>query len=258
MNKLFVLPNAITTFGLACGLFIIFKMSMLQNIAQEPALLNMVVLLLLVACVADVLDGAIARAVKAESDFGLFFDSISDAVTFGVAPSVIVLKTFNLPPDAEWAFFINASAMVYSICGILRLVRFSVIDTAKNTQAPPIEVLKGHFNGLPIPAAAICAVSLNLLLSSEYIQISELLRVKGMTLGLTVLGYLMLSKLKFPSLKALEIKLPSFPLVFFVVLASVFFFYGLFYHLHATLFILSWGYVLGAMGYNGFKKRQNP
>lgn len=254
MNKLFVLPNAITTFGLACGLFIIFKMSMLQHIAQEPAILNMMVLLLLVASVADVLDGAIARAMKAESEFGLFFDSISDAVTFGVAPSVIVLKTFHLAPSADWAFYINASAMIYSICGILRLVRYSVLDAPQNKQNLVLEGFKSHFSGLPIPAAAISAVSLNLLLASPLLGLGELPRVKWMTFGLVLLGYLMVSRWEFPSLKTLEIRLPSFPLVFVFALACVFMFYGFFYHFHRTLFLLSWGYVLAALFLNLAKK----
>ena len=70
---------------------------------------------MLLAGLADLLDGAIARAMKAESEFGGFFDSLADAITFGVGPSVIVLKTLSVPPAPDFSFYITIAAMVFTV-----------------------------------------------------------------------------------------------------------------------------------------------
>ncbi len=66
--------------------------------------LNISALLLLVAAFADLLDGAVARAIGAESEFGVVFDSLADAVSFGVAPSVLLLKALSLEPGQACPF----------------------------------------------------------------------------------------------------------------------------------------------------------
>src|SRR5579862_4673890 len=126
MRKVYLIPNIITAFGLACGLFVIFKINMVEPGSGLFHVLYISVLLLLVAAFADLLDGAIARAFRAESEFGVIFDSLADAISFGVAPSVLLLKTLSLEPGTGLSFLAVLGAMLYSICGILRLVRFNV------------------------------------------------------------------------------------------------------------------------------------
>ena len=95
MRKIYLIPNIITAFGLACGLFVIFKINMVEPGSGIYTVLNTSALLLLVAAFADLLDGAVARAFHAESEFGVMFDSLADAISFGVAPSVLLLKSLS-------------------------------------------------------------------------------------------------------------------------------------------------------------------
>ena len=93
MKRVYLLPNVITTFGLACGLFVIFRVVLLPAGDVTFRVVLTSALLLVVAAVADLLDGMIARLLKAQSSFGELFDSLSDAITFGVAPAVLMLKS---------------------------------------------------------------------------------------------------------------------------------------------------------------------
>ena len=95
MRKVNIVPNMITALGLACGMFVIFKVNMVEPGAGTYQMLHASALLLLLAALADLLDGAIARAIHAESEFGFMFDSLADAISFGVAPSVLLLKNLT-------------------------------------------------------------------------------------------------------------------------------------------------------------------
>ena len=126
MKQFYLLPNIITAFGLSCGLFVIFKVNMSEPGVGAYELLHSSALLLLLAAFADLLDGAVARVIRAESEFGSMFDSLADAVSFGVAPSVLFLKSLALQPATGLSFFAVVGAMLYTISGVLRLVRFNV------------------------------------------------------------------------------------------------------------------------------------
>ena len=150
MRRIHLIPNIITAFGLACGLFVIFKLNMFEPGAEMFHVLNTSVLLLLVAAFADLLDGAVARAMRAESEFGFFFDALADAISFGVAPSVLLLKALSLDPGTGLSFFALLGVMLFSICGVLRLVRFNVKATEAKGNEEAIAAQKKHFTGLPI------------------------------------------------------------------------------------------------------------
>ncbi len=241
MKKINFLPNVVTAFGLACGLYVIFKASMTEIGTYD--FLHQMVLVLILAGVADVLDGALARAIKAESEFGLIFDSLSDAISFGVAPAVLLLKSLSLNQGDFLSFFALASATLYAVCGVLRLGRFNV----RAKLAKPED--KKVFLGLPIPAAAISLVSPVLVLNSSYMkhyfpgfEISHTFLLSSVAI---IIGYLMVSKIKFPSQKMIQLQRPlSFKYLFLGSLLAISIFYGLFYGLSIFLFILSWGYVL--------------
>ena len=162
MKKVNFLPNFVTAFGLACGLFVIFKASMTEVGTYE--FLHKMTLVLILAAVADVLDGALARAIKAESEFGLIFDSLADAVSFGVAPAVLLLKSLPLLQGTLLSFFALAAAMLYTVCCVLRLGRFNVRATHAKGED------KKAFMGLPIPAAAMSITAPNLFLRSPLME----------------------------------------------------------------------------------------
>lgn len=248
MKKINVIPNIITAFSLACGLFVIFKVNMVEPGAGTYQVLFTSAVLLLIAGFADFADGAVARAIRAESEFGFMFDSLADAVSFGVAPSVLLLKSLSLEQGTGLSFFAVAGAMLFSICGILRLVRFNVKTAEAKGDREAMAAQKKNFTGLPIPAGALAAVSANLFLSSPIGQkifpLSETTHAALLSSLMVILGYLMISRWKFPSLKVLHIRVPSYQLVFGTVIATIFVLYGLLYFFSIMLTVVSWGYIL--------------
>ncbi|MCH5373338.1 MAG: CDP-alcohol phosphatidyltransferase family protein [Planctomycetes bacterium] len=90
----------------------------------------------------DMLDGQVARALKQTSQFGVQLDSLCDAITFGAAP-VFVLMAFR---DVFHPRFLFGIGVAYAACALLRLARFNVETTKKDSH--------DFFTGLPSPAAA--------------------------------------------------------------------------------------------------------
>ena len=240
-KPIYVLPNVITAFGLACGLFVIFKVNMKEVGSGTYELLFSSAILLLIAAIADVLDGAIARVLRGESEFGTMFDSLADAISFGVAPSVLLLKSLSLEQGSLLAFFAFIAAMFYSLCGVLRLVRYNVKAAAIKGDELALAAYKKNFTGLPIPAAAMSVVALNLLLHSKGLQELYPLEfwVKGLILGCATIfiGFLMISKCKFMSVKSLRVRLDSFYLIFLMVIIAIFTLYGIIHHFAFVFFI---------------------
>lgn len=251
MKRIHLLPNVITAFGLSCGLFAIFKMVMLDVGGADFHVLTATAGILLLAALADLLDGAVARAIKAESEFGGLFDSMTDAVTFGVGPSVIVLKSIPLLPGTELSFLLTTAAMIFSVCGVLRLVRYNLLAQRAKVDPVLVEAHNKNFTGLPIPGGAAAAVSANLFLISPefryFFSISETTRAWIMIGALIMLGYFMISRWKFPSLKNLHIRVASFRVVFLTVIFAALLFYGLLNHFALLFFCCSWIY-LGIAG----------
>lgn len=251
MKRVYLVPNVITAFGLACGLFVIFKINMLEPGSGDYEVVRTSAILLLVAAVADFIDGALARAIHAESEFGFVFDSLADAVSFGVAPSVLMLKTLSLEQGSLLSFFGATGAMVFSLCGVLRLVRFSVKTTEAKGNQELQTAQKHNFTGLPIPAAAAAAVSANLVFLSPFmhrwIDLPNPDRAIILTSVMIVLGYLMVCRLKFPSLKLLRFRIPSFHLAFLTVVVAVFVLYGILYFFAEVLALVAWSYVVLAL-----------
>lgn len=201
-------------------------------------------LLLLLAAFADFLDGAVARAIHAESEFGVLFDSMSDGITFGVAPAVLLIKSISPTQGSGLSFLVVIAAMLYSLCGVLRLVRF-------NTSIDKGSESKKNFTGLPIPAAAIAAVSANLFFNSplgdRFWPISDSTKAIVLPLLTLFVGFLMVSQLKFPSLKTLHFRVPPLQLLIATVITAIFVLYGILYRFSLVLAVVSWGYILLAL-----------
>lgn len=245
-----LLPNVVTTFSLACGLFVIFKMSLIppSGVTYHHVLTS--VYLLMLAAFLDFLDGMLARVMKIESDFGGVFDSLADAVSFGVAPPVIILKTLAVEPKTMLSLFLTTGAFIYSISGILRLVRFTVTSYRIQGDAEKMANAKANFTGLPITAAWALVTSMTLFFMSDDAKelgpFSEQFRQIAATISFVVVGYFMISRWKFPSLKTLRVRVGSFQ----VVLATAFFaaciLIGAMHHFSLILFVVSWSYLIVA------------
>lgn len=245
IKKIHLLPNIITAFGLSCGLFVIFKMNMTAVGGVDYAELLQITIILMLAALADLLDGAIARVLKAESDFGGIFDSLADAITFGVAPPVIILKTLSVAHGTQLAFFLTIGVMIFSLSGVLRLVRFNITSMRAKTDEALALANKKNFTGVPIPAAAACAVSLNMFLVS--FGFTQEVNAWILTAAMSFLGYMMISRLKFPSIKTLELRVASFRSVVLTAMCALLIFFGILYYFSLVLLIFSWGYLFAGL-----------
>jgi CDP-diacylglycerol--serine O-phosphatidyltransferase len=132
-HGVYLLPNLITTAGLFAGFYAI--------IATQKGQYRQAAIMILLAQLADMLDGRIARLTRTASSFGVQYDSLADLVAFGVAPAILAYR-WGLGQWGRWGWL---AATIYVTAGALRLARF-------NVQVGTIE--KRHFLGLPIPAAA--------------------------------------------------------------------------------------------------------
>ena len=130
---IYLLPSLLTTGNLFCGFYAMIRAA--ESRYTEAAIA------IFVAMVMDLLDGRVARLMKATSQFGVEYDSIADVVSFGVAPAFL-LYAFALRDLGRPAWF---AAFLFVICGGLRLARFNVFTGTTD---------KRFFVGLPIPAAA--------------------------------------------------------------------------------------------------------
>lgn len=249
MKKIYLIPNSITAFGLACGLFVIFKLTMTETENSDIySLLQTSVVFLLIAALADLLDGTIARLMHAESEFGLMFDSLADAISFGVAPSVLLIRSLNLKSGEPTAFIVMSCAMLFSICAVLRLVRFNVNAGAVKGDALSELAHRKHFTGLPIDAAALASISAVLAIHSPFaapLQLTETARALILASIMVILGYFMVSRWKFPSLKVLKLRrAPPFQLVVGTVIISLILLYGTIHFFPIVLALFAWGYLL--------------
>ena len=130
---IYILPNLFTTAALFCGFFAIVQaMKGMFEIASVSIFFAMVL---------DGLDGRVARMTRTQSAFGAEFDSLSDMVSFGVAPA-LVAYAWALKDLGRFGW---VAAFIYCAGAALRLARFN--STAEATD-------KRFFQGLPSPAAA--------------------------------------------------------------------------------------------------------
>ncbi len=127
-------PNVITFTNLILGFFSI-------KLAFEGAY-KMAVTFIILSMFLDFLDGKAARKLKAVSSLGRELDSLSDIVSFGVAPSILIWIIFPFQPN-----LLGISLVFFLACGAYRLARFNLKgDKAKKAETD-------HFSGFPITAA---------------------------------------------------------------------------------------------------------
>lgn len=160
---------------------------------------SLAAIMVIVAMLLDGLDGRVARALNCQSEFGKELDSLSDVISFGIAPALLmyIISFQDMPVALAWIV-----TAIFPMCGALRLARFNV--------KPGIP---GYFIGLPIPAAGSVLATLSLFhkeITAPYFIIAMLL-----------LSYLMVSSVRYPNFK--KIGLPRKALWFapWVVLVAV-------------------------------------
>ena len=175
-----ILPNLFTTGSVFCGFY--------AFIAVSNEKFQVAAWAIVIAAVFDMLDGRIARLTKTTSAFGLQYDSIADVISFGMAPAFLVY-TWVLRPFGRMGWM---AAFLYLLCGALRLARFNVTKP---------DVKDNQFIGLPIPAAAVMTASI-------VIVFGNIVDTHPMLMAAVVyfLAFLMVSNIRYPSFKKLELK----------------------------------------------------
>ncbi|AIQ41540.1 CDP-diacylglycerol--serine O-phosphatidyltransferase [Paenibacillus sp. FSL R7-0297] len=163
------LPSMCTLGNLGLG-----SVSLLFTIQERY---NLALLMILLAAICDVMDGLLARMLHCTSDFGKQLDSLADIISFGLAPTFLILL-YRLE-NMQWLG--PVAAITFLICGALRLARF-------NLSAPS----KG-FTGMPITAAGVILSMITLV--DERMKPELVIAVMGL------LSLLMVSRIPFPSFK---------------------------------------------------------
>ena len=174
---IFLLPSLLTTANLFCGFF-----SLLLTVEGRY---TEAVLAIYVAMVMDLLDGRVARLMKATSHFGVEFDSLADVVSFCVAPAFLI-HAFALSHLGRPAWF---AGFLFAICGALRLARFNVQTGTTD---------KRFFVGLSTPAAAGAVVSTVMLLAGAELERWHLVAIAT---GTYCVALLMVSTFRYLSFK---------------------------------------------------------
>lgn len=181
---IYLLPNLFTTAGLFAGFYGIVSGMNSQFEAAAIAIF--------IAMVMDGLDGRIARLTNTQSDFGVEYDSLSDMISFGLAPSLIMYQ-WALSGMGKLGWL---AAFVYTASTALRLARF-------NTQAGSVD--KQFFQGLPSPAAA--ALLAGMIWLGETQTFVDVTNLTIFAFPVTVVaGILMVSNIRYYSLKQIDFK----------------------------------------------------
>jgi CDP-diacylglycerol--serine O-phosphatidyltransferase len=184
---IYLLPNLFTTGAMFAGFYAI--------IASIEGRFTEAAVAVFFAAILDGMDGRVARMTGTQSEFGVQYDSLSDLVSFGLAPA-LVMYTWSLSTLKDfgplWGKLGWAAAFIYAACAALRLARF-------NTQVGVAD--KRYFQGLASPAAAAVCMSFVWsvdkfgLPGSAFCFVTPVLAI--------VVGLLMVSRFRYSSFKSL-------------------------------------------------------
>ena len=198
----YLLPNIITLGSVCLGISSI-KFSFDGNF-------SFAVTLILLAAILDALDGRVARLIKGTSEFGKELDSLTDFVSFGIAPALILyFWELNSYGKLGWAI-----SLIYSVCCVLRLARFNLTKIEHNQ-----DWKNNFFEGIPSPVGGLLIL---MPLIYELTNFNLSLNFKTFTPYLTVLTALLLVS-KIPTLSLKKISISSKATVFLLLLAGVIF-----------------------------------
>lgn len=204
---IYLLPNLFTTAALFAGFYAIVSATTDRFEAAAIAIF--------VAMLMDGVDGRVARLTNTQSDFGVQYDSLSDMVSFGLAPALVMYE-WSLHGMLEhgwvWAKLGWLAAFIYTAAAALRLARF-------NSQVEVAD--KRYFQGLPSPSAAALVAGMVWLGADAGIEGAD---IWPLALVITAAaGLLMVSNLRYYSFKEVDFKnRVPFVVLLIVVLLFVF------------------------------------
>ena len=229
----YLLPNILTLAGVCLGISSI-KFSIDGNY-------SLAVILVMFAAILDALDGRVARLIKGTSEFGKELDSLTDFVSFGIAP-VLILYFWELNNYGKLGW---AIALIFSVCCVLRLARFNLTKN-ENEQ----DWKNNFFEGIPSPAGGL------LILTPLIFELAELNLnfdiIKWTPYFTVIIALLLVSKIPTLSLKRISIA-PNATV--FLLLGAGIIFIALLFFTFQTLLVFSFIYLLSIpMSFYFFKK----
>ncbi|WP_437912623.1 CDP-diacylglycerol--serine O-phosphatidyltransferase [Sorangium sp. So ce302] len=192
-RALYLLPNLITLSSVFCG----FDAIRLSASARSDGDLRRAALLILVAMLADTLDGRVARMTRTESAFGVQLDSLADLVSFGVAPALLVYQ--GSLHRLGLAGVLGGS--VFAACGAIRLARFNVLSMGE-AGGPPSPAR--YIVGLPVTGAAGILIAIVMTRHGAGGQLGGAGVAPAVLATTLLLSMLMVSTLRFRSFKDLR------------------------------------------------------
>ena len=187
---IYLLPNLFTTAALFAGFYAI--------IAGMKGQFELASVAVFIAMLLDGLDGRVARMTNTQSEFGAEYDSLSDMVSFGMAPALVMYQwslVSLVDLGWQWGKLGWLAAFIYTACAAMRLARF-------NTQVGVAD--KRYFQGLPSPAAAAVVVGF-VWVCFDYDIKGEDVAIPSLILTACV-GILMVSNILFYSFKEVNFK----------------------------------------------------
>jgi CDP-diacylglycerol--serine O-phosphatidyltransferase len=199
---IYLFPNLITTIALLCGFYSV--------IASTSGQFERAIYAIFLAALFDGLDGRVARALNAQSPFGEQYDSLSDMLSFGVAPAILIYS-WALEPMGRVGL---ACAFIYTACAAFRLARF-------NVQIAVVD--KRYFIGLASPLAAIIVASGIWVGLEQKTWIDQSLLIWQIIYAFlsVAAGFLMISNVRYFSFKELDRKRVPFVVMLPVVLILI-------------------------------------
>jgi CDP-diacylglycerol---serine O-phosphatidyltransferase len=198
-----ILPSAFTLGNLFVGFWAV--------VAASRGQFETAAWLVVFAAVLDMLDGRIARFTRTGTQFGEQLDSLVDAISFGVAPALIVYFVFL--GDGPWNWTIS---FLYVAAAVVRLARFNVEQSG---------VAKTAFHGLPSPSAAITLVTFFPFSQTEFFRVYlGHLPWSQLTIGLVVaISVLMVSHVLYPVVPKFGLRSTRGVVMIVIALISIFF-----------------------------------
>lgn len=163
-EKKSIVPAVFTMANMLMGFISIIFSSKFDPLLGNVDCLVVAGVLIFVASIFDMFDGAIARALKVESELGMQLDSLADAVAYGIAPGVLAYHSY-LYLYPEYFSIIGPGIMiaaVYPVCAVYRLARFNCQESGNG------------FTGLPSPAAGVLIGSISAILVSDQLFFGQI------------------------------------------------------------------------------------
>ena len=204
-----LMPNGFTLFNLFCGVYAII-LAIRGEFSAAPAFI-------VLGGIADVLDGRVARATGTGSRFGEELDSLVDAISFGLAPALMMY--LELPSHGTWEWLF---VFIFTACAVMRLARFNIEQAGRK---------KTYFHGLPTPAAGLTLAtyywfsqtplyskSVILFTDSTLSDLPWHVILRGL---MAVLAALMISEVPYPNVPAVGWRTPRKLIGSIVVLGSI-------------------------------------